>query len=116
MPSPEGSHSAQETVALLRRALPRAVDASPAALEECAQALEQAHAHLLRARGEGMPGLPPEAIQELRREIGRLAAILEQAATFHQGWVRLRNALTAGYSCHGAPAEFCPQPRLKLEA
>lgn len=78
--------------------------------------LQQIHEELLDWRRMPAIRLPKEALLELRRQTGSLAAVLEQAAGFYQGWVRVRNALTAGYSCHGAPAETTPEPRLRLEA
>jgi hypothetical protein len=52
----------------------------------------------------------------LRREADRVTALLEQTAAFFGNWIRLRKTLTAGYSSSGAPADYAPEPRLRLEA
>lgn len=116
MPQQDALLSADRTLTLVRRAITLAVEASPASLEECTLALRQVYEELLDWRRMPAVRLPNEALFELRRQTGRLAAVLEHAAGFYQGWVRVRNALTAGYSCHGTPAEANPEPRLRLEA
>ncbi|MCS6953093.1 MAG: hypothetical protein RMK57_12030 [Bryobacterales bacterium] len=115
-PDPDGLPGAPDASALLRRALTLAVEASPASLEQCALVLEEVSSRLREARRPPAGGWSEATALALRRHIERLAAILEHAAEFHRGWVRMRNALTAGYGCHGAPAEFSPEPRLRLEA
>jgi hypothetical protein len=105
-----------EALELLGRAQMLAVEASPAALDECATALEQACLRLSRPAASEQARRIPSVVLALRRETDRVTALLEQTAAFYGNWIRLRNALTAGYSSSGAPADYAPEPRLRLEA
>ncbi len=105
-----------EALELLRRAQMLAVEASPAALDECATALEQACLRLSRPAASEQARMIPPVVLALRRETDRVSALLEQTAAFYGHWIRLRNALAAGYCSSGAPAEYAREPRLRLEA
>ena len=105
-----------EALKLLGRAQMLAVEASPAALDACARALEQACLRLSRSTATEQARMVPSVVLALRRETDRLSALLEQAAAYYGHWIRLRNALAAGYCSSGAPAEYAPEPRLRLEA
>ena len=54
-------------------------------------------------------------LAELRAEIARLNTLLESAATFHTGWVRLAASMVAGYTADGTPGQPEPARRVWLE-
>jgi hypothetical protein len=105
-----------EALELLRRAQVLAIAASPPALDQCAAALEQACMQLSQHSAREQARVAPSAVIALRREADRVTALLEQTAAFFGNWIRLRKTLTAGYSSSGAPADYAPEPRLRLEA
>jgi hypothetical protein len=51
----------------------------------------------------------------LRTEIARLTILLDGAAAFHTGWVRLAASMAAGYTAAGTPGEPEPNRSLWLE-
>jgi hypothetical protein len=52
---------------------------------------------------------------ELRAEIARLTILLDGAAAFHTGWVRLAASMVAGYTADGTPGQPEPARRVWLE-
>jgi hypothetical protein len=55
-------------------------------------------------------------LSDLRHSLGRVRNLLDHAAGFYGGWVRLRNSLVGGYTAQGQPADVDPGSRLSLEA
>jgi hypothetical protein len=51
----------------------------------------------------------------LRAEIARLTILLDGAAAFHSGWVRLAASMVAGYTAEGKPGEPEPSRSVWLE-
>jgi hypothetical protein len=52
---------------------------------------------------------------DLRAEIARLNILLDGAAAFHTGWVRLVASMVAGYTADGTPGQPEPARRVWLE-
>lgn len=82
---------------------------TPEKLEEVAGELERAESRLrelLRpagAPGAGPPGTEPHALRQLRRQVGRVAALLENAGALRLGWARVLGVMIAGYTSRGEP-------------
>ena len=83
--------------------------------------LEEA-ADSLRTLQMGLPGHTPAEtaalrvqLGKLRAEIARLTVLLDSAATFYTGWVRLASSMIAGYQADGNPARPEAVRRLWLE-
>lgn len=107
-----------EQIRAVRLSVDRTIDLllspSPAALDRCSQILETAGRQLAkfqpllgqkrgtRAADEEAKGL--EEAKKLRWSVIRASRLLDGAAKFHDGWRRLRDTLTAGYTERGAPA------------
>ncbi len=51
----------------------------------------------------------------LRADIARLTILLDGAAAFHTGWVRLAASMVAGYTADGTPGKPEPSRSLWLE-
>lgn len=106
---------------LVQDARERLTVPSIANLDHCRSRLEEA-ADGVRALQTGLPGHQPAQkaalllqLGTLRTEIARLAQLLDSAAGFHTGWVRLGSSLIAGYQADGNPARPEPVRRLSLE-
>ena len=81
-------------------------------LEEAAEALGQLQARLRRGDGNRALALP---LGTLRAEIAQLAVLLDGAAAFHTGWVRLAASMISGYTADGSPAQPAARSRVVLE-
>ncbi len=92
------------------------IEGTAAALDRCcdvlasaAERLGAARPSLDSARGEA------EALAlawELRRDIRRAGALLENAAAYHAGWRNRVSVQTGGYGADGAPAQAMHSGRL----
>src|SRR3954449_6669003 len=92
---------------------------APDALDGCSTALEAA-AGRLAALQSSLPELAahPDALAEawrLRRTVRRAAALLANAAAYHQEWQELVGIMTAGYGPGGQAAESPRPGRVCLE-
>ena len=98
------------------------MDPKPEALESSAALLEHARRGLRRAVDSFNLSNPPARagmraeLEELRKGLRGQSLLLEHAAGFYDGWVRLRNSMTGGYTAEGEPAPVEPGKRLLIEA
>jgi hypothetical protein len=79
-------------------------------LDDCRRRLDEAAGELRRLQAS-LPGTDPESdaalaapLAALRSEIARVATMLDGAAAFHVGWIRLAARLVSGYTADGTPA------------
>jgi hypothetical protein len=94
---------------------PEALDRCQALLEEARRELQSATHSFDPRNAEGEAGMRA-GLAELRRRLAGLSLLLDHAAGFYAGWVRLRNTLTGGYTAEGEPAPPVSAGRLSLEA
>ncbi len=91
---------------------------SPEALNRCCSVLEATGRRL----AEWQPRLAEQAgnadalaeAWRLRRSFQRTERLLQNAGDFHNNWVRLRGAMTGGYTSAGAAAPVLHGPRISL--
>lgn len=108
----------QETV---REARAQLISPTPENLDECRRRVDEA-VNVLRQLQTGLPSGDfhrdsslRAPLGELRSEIARLNILLEGAAAFHTGWVRLAASMVAGYTADGTPGQPEPARRVWLE-
>jgi hypothetical protein len=81
---------------------------SPEAVESCSSVLEAAGRQLADCRPilhqQGGNAAALEEARLLRRSFERTSRLLRGAADFHLGWLRLRGAMTVGYTETGESA------------
>jgi hypothetical protein len=94
---------------------------TPENLDECRRRVDKA-VNVLRQLQSGLPSgdlkrdSPLRApLSELRAEIARLHILLDGAAAFHAGWVRLAASMVAGYTADGTPGQPEPKRRVWME-
>jgi len=108
----------QETV---RQARAHLVSPTPENLDQCRTRLDEAVSQLRRLQSALPSGnFRDDAslrapLGELRAEIARLNILLDGAAAFHTGWVRLAASMVAGYTADGTPGQPEPARRVWLE-
>jgi hypothetical protein len=97
--------------AMVREARMRLTAPTIENLDDCRGRLEEAIS-LLRQLQTGLPSGNPQRdtalrapLGELRAEIARVNILLDGAAAFHTGWVRLAASMVAGYKADGNPAQ-----------
>lgn len=54
-------------------------------------------------------------LRRLRKDLGSLATMLDHAAGFHDGCMRLHELQDDGYDARGAPQPACPASRVSVE-
>lgn len=83
-------------------------------LEEAAEALGQLQASL--RGGDCKRDALALPLGKLRGEIAQLSILLDGAAAFHTGWVRLAASMVSGYTADGNPAapDFCSRVVLEV--
>jgi len=108
----------QETV---REARAQLISPTPENLQECRWRVDEA-VNTLRQLQTALPSgdLHRDAslrmpLGELRAEIARLNILLDGAAAFHTGWVRLAASMIAGYTADGTPGQPEPARSVWLE-
>jgi len=111
----------QALESVVRQARERLIAPSPANLDECRGRLEEA-VNALRQLQMTLPGNDPvrnatlrAPLAALRAEIARLKTLLDNAAAFHHGWMRLAASIIAGYQADGNPAPTETIRRVWLE-
>ena len=111
----------EELREMVRDARARLVSPTPERLEDCRRRVEEA-VKLLRQLQSRLPSgnfrndaALRAPLGVLRAEIARLNILLDGAAAFHTGWVRLAASMVAGYTADGTPAELEPTRRMWLE-
>jgi hypothetical protein len=103
----------------VNRACALLVSPAPANLDTCSLLLESASLQLSSVRsqlssGDANPGSLNEA-QRVHTSLRKAAALLENAAQFHQTWNRILGAMCSGYQAGGAAASVVRHPRMWLE-
>ncbi|HSW51468.1 MAG TPA: hypothetical protein VLH09_14880 [Bryobacteraceae bacterium] len=87
---------------------------SPEALDNCAEVLAQARQQLEILATTPLPADPSDrssaraALERLRRSLDQMRSLLDHAAGYWAGWMRLKDAMASGYTGHG---EAAPAPR-----
>ena len=86
------------------------------ALDACAGDLELAARRLAdcQQRLSGVPML--DQARQIRRAFLRAQRLLDAAAAFHTNWIRVRGALTAGYTAAGEPGAIVHSSRISIDA
>ena len=86
-------------------------------LDACAGDLESAARRLseYRLRLSGGASMLDEA-RRIRRAFLRARKLLDAAAAFHTNWMRVRGALTAGYTAAGEPGAVVHASRISIDA
>ncbi len=90
------------------------LDACCERLNEAASALRQLQTELPAADRRATAELS-FALKDLRAEIARFCILLDGAASFHTGWMRLARCIASGYTATGLPATAQATPRVLLE-
>jgi len=106
---------------MVREARLQLISPTPQNLSDCRLRVDEAVNRLRKLQ----TALPSDDIRrdsmlraplgELRAEIARLNTLLESAAAFHTGWVRLAASMVAGYTADGTPGQPEPARRVWLE-
>jgi len=93
---------------------------TPEALDQCSVLLEAAGRQLtdwqprLRQNSGDAPAL--EEARRLRTSLLRAGRLLEGASSFHNNWIRLRGAMSGGYTDRGEPSLVNHGSRISLRA
>jgi len=105
----------------VREARAQLISPTPENLDECRRRVEEA-VNVLRQVQTGLSSgnfrrdsSLRAPLGELRAEIARLNILLDGAAAFHTGWVRLAASMVAGYTADGTPGQPEPARRVWLE-
>ena len=114
---------------LLTRAVAAAGEVLRLLVRPDAAALDRSREELARAQAclewlvESAAAVQPAArvrtcgeLARLSLSLARARGLLEHGAGFWDGWVRLRNALTGGYTAAGGAAEPVADSRVSVEA
>jgi len=106
---------------VLREARMQLIGASVENLDNCqcqvsdaADQLRQLQMAIGREKKKRAAGLSAP-LRDLRAEITYIAILLDSAAAFHTGWVRLARSLSSGYSAGGTPVHPEAARRVALE-
>jgi hypothetical protein len=115
------SETVKQLREMVRQARAQLISPTPENLDECRRRLDEA----VKQLRELQTALPSgdfrrdsslrAPLGELRAEIGRLNILLDGAAAFHTGWVRLAASMVAGYTADGSPGQPEPARRVWLE-
>jgi len=111
-PIDEAVRTARERLAEGRNAL---IEASPAALDRCAESLKAGIASLEQCRVAENGGPSDRARREMlrmRADLRVLRRLLEHAAGHHARWLEIAGSFCAGYTGTGAAAEVERRGRL----
>jgi hypothetical protein len=110
----------RECADAVSRACASLVEATPAALEDCAETLAAA-ARRLAGLGPALDGVSgsADALAEgwrLRRNLAIAGKLLGNVAAYHGGWCDRLAAQVAGYAPGGRPAALTRAGRIWVEA
>jgi len=97
---------------LLTKPSPEAVDRCSSILEATGRQLAEWQPRLADAAGD------PEALAEawrLRNSFRRAERLLQSAGEFHSNWLRVRGAMTGGYTASGDSAPIVHGHRISLQ-
>ncbi|MEO8128410.1 MAG: hypothetical protein ABI822_15020 [Bryobacteraceae bacterium] len=125
--SEQGSTQALERTRSARRKLwqvrEKLLSPSPEQLAGCGPELEEAAdlLGLLIEDGAGHSGVPVrqrelrDELQQLRRDLAVVTALMEQAARYYLGWAQMLGAAVGGYTSLGDVPPLTVESRLSLE-
>ena len=114
MTDPVSTPAFARAQALILQAASLAASPTAAALDECSGFLAQAVEEVRAARQTEDAGNAPWPA--FRKDLSLLGQLLAQASAFYEGWARLRDSLSGGYTANGEPAKRFQAARLSLEA
>jgi hypothetical protein len=83
-------------------------------LDEAVKALEQLQTKLPTGHGARATALRAP-LGALRSEIAAIAILLDGAAAFYTGWMRLASSMASGYTADGTPPPAEAQRRVSVE-
>jgi len=115
----EEMERAREARRKLRQVRQNLMTPSPELLGECGPVLEEA-AGLLGSLLENRNSSAPhndlrDELQELRRELTVVAALMDQAACYYLGWAQMLGAAVTGYTSYGDVPPLRVESRVSLE-
>lgn len=102
-----------EVCAMLTAPTPEALDQCSVLLEAAGRQLTDWQPRLCRNSGDA-PAL--EEARRLRTSLLRAGRLLEGAWSFHTNWIRLRGAMSGGYTERGEPSLVNHGSRISLRA
>jgi len=118
---PEPAAIIRQLRAMVHDARAPLIDPTAGNLDKCRERLDEV-AGALQKLLAGMPGSEPRhnvalaaPLASLRAEIGRVAMLLDSAASFHVGWMHMAACMVSGYTANGTPATPEPSRRVSLE-
>jgi len=120
MPSAAIAEQLQTTRSHLDRVCAMLTTPTPEALDQCSAMLEAAGRQLtdwqsrLRPSSGDAPAL--EEARRLRASLLRAGRLLEGASSFHNNWMRLRGAMSGGYTERGEPSLVNHGSRISVRA
>ena len=86
------------------------LDPSVENLEQCSALLAAAAGHVAQP-----PRPEPGAVKNFRARLHAAKALLERAAGYHHGWLKILCSLTAGYTSRGEAAPLTPEGHICLQ-
>ncbi len=98
--------SPEQPLELVSRARELLCAATPEALDQAADLLEQARQALT---------VDVAGWLTMRGELRRMHLLLAHAAGFYRGWTRIKSLLVGGYNSQGEAAPQTPQGRVSVE-
>jgi len=118
---PDAAARVRDLHAMVREARTRLTDPTVESLEACRSLLEEA-VNAIGKLQESLPSREPwrdrdlaAALGALRTEIAAVQILLDGAAAFYTGWMRLASSMASGYTADGNPAPSETTPRVLLE-
>jgi hypothetical protein len=107
--------------AMVREARTRLTAPTIENLDDCRRRLDEAAQAFAKLQA-ALPSRDPKRdaslsapLEALRAEIASVAILLDGAAAFHTGWMRLAACMVSGYGADGAPAQPEATRRVLLE-
>jgi len=118
---PDPAARVRELHAMVREARTRLTAPTVESLEACRSLLEEA-VNAIGGLQKSLPSAEPwrdrdlaAALGALRTEIAGVQILLDGAAAFYTGWMRLASSMASGYTADGNPAPSETTPRVLLE-
>jgi hypothetical protein len=101
----------------LERACERLTSPTAEELDACTGDLESAAHQLTECQPRLTPSTPLlEEARNVRRAFVRAQRLMDAAAAFHTNWMRVRGALTSGYTAAGEPGAMLHSTRIRIDA
>jgi len=119
---PSQADRVRELHAMVREARTLLTNPTKEALDACRSRLEEAVSALARLQSSLPSGAPSRdralaaPLGALRSEIAGVQILLDGAAAFYTGWMRLASSMASGYTANGSPAQSEAGCRVLVEA